>query len=433
MSTRTLALTLALASLSSIAQAQLIPKLPKPLPPTDSGGFYGGAGEEEAPTPDAPSLDLYGFIDFTYTKNLDGPDSPYSKFPAYGTFAVGNLNLYAASNLSRNWRSLFEVRFLYLPHGADTGFSQNGSVGRVSDEVSDYTDVQRPLRWGGIEIERVFLEYQATDWLAIQVGQWLTPYGIWNIDHGTPTVIPVRRPFVIGENLFPERQTGIEAHGAFLSGSTTLGYHLSVSNGKGPVDSYMDLDNNSALGGRLFLRNTSVGTLQVGASVFTGKYTDRSKSYAPKAGVTPTQLEIHDPIAVQYNELSFGADVRWEYEGLVAQAEGIINQRNYVDPYRRIDGGGIVADELNIGGYALVGYRTPWLGIMPYTMAEYYNFAVNTLLPPAITSTTGLNIQAQPSVVFKLQYQYTQLGNLESHELLRGTLHQFDAQAAWTF
>jgi hypothetical protein len=396
--------------------------------------FYGSGDQEEAVTAatDAPALDLYGFVDFTYTKNLDGSDVPYDKFPHFGTFAVGNVNLYAASNLGGGWRSLLEVRFLYLPHGADQEFNQNGSVGRTNNNTADYNDFQRQLRWGGIELERVFLEYQATEWLAVQLGQYLTPYGIWNIDHGTPTIIPVRRPFIIGEDLFPERQTGIEAHGAFHSGNTSVGYHLTFSNGKGPVDTYLDLDDNNALGTRLFVRNTGFGTLTVGASGFLGTYTDRGKAYRPKAGVTPTQIELVDDILVQYDEVSLGIDARWEWNNFLTQAELIVNQRNYVDPYRRNDGA-VVPDEFNFGGYALFGYRTPWLGVMPYTLAEYYNFSVSTLLPPAISTATGLNIQPQANIVFKLQYQYTQLGTLSSSEILRGTVHQLDAQAAWAF
>jgi hypothetical protein len=401
--------------------------------PPDPSGFYAGTAEAGAEASDTPKLELYGFIDFTYTKNLDGPDVPYDKFPHFGSFAVGNINLYAASDLTHGWRSLLEVRLLYLPHGSDGAFSPNGSISRTDTNVGDYNDTQRLLRWGGIEIERVFLEYQAKDWLAVKLGQFLTPYGIWNIDHGSPTVIPVRRPFVIGESLFPERQTGIEAHGAFLTGKTSLGYHVSFSNGKGPLDAYLDLDDNNAVGGRLLLRNTNLGSFTLGASAFYGKYTDRSKAYATEPGVTPPLLETVDEIVEQYDELSFGGDARWEYDNFLAQAEVIVNQRNYNDPYRRVDGGGIVADELNVGGYALMGYRTPWLGIMPYTMAESYNFAINTLLPPTVTTTTGLNIQPHPNVVFKLQYGYAQIGDLSSKELLRGTIHQVDAQAAWTF
>lgn len=399
----------------------------------DPSGFYAGTGDEGTEGSDAPKLDLYGFVDFTYTKNLDGSDVPYDKFPHFGSFAVGNINLYAASNLTRGWRSLLEVRFLYLPHGNDGAFSPNGSISRTDTTANDYNDLQRQLRWGGIEIERVFLEYQARDWLAVQLGQFLTPYGIWNIDHGTPTVIPVRRPFVIGESLFPERQTGIEAHGAFLLGKTSFGYHVTFSNGKGPLDAYLDLDDNNAVGGRMFVRSSALGSFTLGGSGFYGKYTDRGKAYAPAPGIAPTQLEIQDEPVEQYDELSFGGDARWEYDGFLAQAEVIVNQRNYEDPYRRVDGGGIVADELNVGGYALIGYRTPWLGIMPFTMAESYNFAINTLLPPTVTTTTGLNIQPHPNVVFKVQYEYAQIGDLSSKEVLRGTIHQLDAQAAWSF
>ncbi len=415
-----------LTETEALQEEQAKPALP--------GGFYSGdAGVSELS--EAPRLDLYGFVDLTYTKNLDGPDVPYSRFPHFGSFAIGNLNLYAASTLGKGWRSLIEVRFLYLPGGSDQAFNPGGPVARTNTEVGDYADFQRVLRWGGVEIERVFLEYQASDWLAFQLGQFLTPYGVWNVDHGSPTVIPVRRPFVIGEGLFPERQTGIEVHGALHSGATSYGYHLTFSNGKGPLDAYLDLDSNNALGARLFVRNTSVGNLTVGASGFYGRNTNRNKSYAPKPGVSPPQLEIHDDITMQYDELSLGADVLWEWNDLLAQGELILNQRNYVDPYRRLDssGVGVVPDERNFGGYALLGYRTPWLGIMPYTLAEYYNFQLSALFPPAISTAFGINIRPQGSVVFKAQYQYTQLGTLSSRELLRGTLHELDFQAAWAF
>lgn len=109
-----------------------------------AGGFpsLSFGGEEQG-----PKLDLYGFIDFTYSQNLSRGDSPFDTFPHFGSFAVGNINLYAAGDLGGGFRSLLELRFLYLPHGAITPVV-GGPADRVDTNVPDYADLERPLRWG---------------------------------------------------------------------------------------------------------------------------------------------------------------------------------------------------------------------------------------------------------------------------------------------
>ena len=50
-----------------------------------------------------------------------------------------------------------------------------------------YTDL-------AIILERAYIQWSKLDWLGVRVGQFLTPYGIWNVDHGTPTLITMFRP-----------------------------------------------------------------------------------------------------------------------------------------------------------------------------------------------------------------------------------------------
>jgi outer membrane biosynthesis protein TonB len=343
------------------------------------------------------TIDIYGFADFAYTHFVGG------EVPARPSFSVGNLNLYLASNLGAGWRALAEVRFLYLPNGTQP--IDDPTATRVDTTAVDYADLYRPLRWGGIEIERVWLEHTFHPLLTARGGQWLTPYGIWNVDHGSPVIIGTARPYIIGEGLFPERQTGIEAYGSSFVDATELGYHLTLSNGRGPIDAYADLDHNKALGGRLFLSNdSSLGVLTLGVSGFAGKYTDRATQLATDAD---GQLILSDPKTVQYDEISLAADLKWEYEGLHFQSEVIVQDVAYSDDARPevpFDASGFAPDYRRWGGYALVGYRTRLLNIMPYVNAEYYSSYPGGFFGAIPAFWFGVNVRPTPSVVLKAQY-----------------------------
>jgi hypothetical protein len=349
---------------------------------------------------DKRSIDFYGFADFSYAM----ADSDSVFFP-YETFAIGHVNAYVGSELGDDWRWLGEVRFMYLPNGATPAretFSPNAT--RLDTMVSDYTDFERPVTWGGINIERAWIERTFHPLLTLRFGSFLTPYGIWNVDHGSPVVIPVTRPYPIGSEFFPQRQTGIEMYGAWTTGNTQLGYHLTLSNGRGPVDTYRDFDHNRALGGRLYLRQeTPAGTLTVGGSAYRGNYTDRARTIV----VGEEHLSFVYSITSQYRELSLGADLKWEWEGLLLQGEVLLNDVAYTSGHRPPDPvpiagpPGFVVDYRRVGYYALLGYRTPLWGIMPYVFAE--STYEGTTATRAAAVRAGLNIRYTSQVVIKAE------------------------------
>jgi hypothetical protein len=371
-------------------------------------------------------LDIYGFADFTYSHLLN--KKFYFAAP-YNSFAVGNLNLYVASDLGSKFHSLAEVRFTYLPNG-NSSFSPTGTAARTDTTASDYADIGRPVRWGGIVIERAWLEYAAHPLLNIRAGHWLTPYGIWNVDHGSPVVIGVQRPYIVGDQLLPQSQTGLELYGKHDFSAFELGYHLTLSNGRGPIDTYQDLNNNKAIGGRLFMHaDTPAGSVTLGASAYTGRYTDRTQALV----VNPDNTAAFSyPITADYHEVSYAADLKWEFSGFLLQSEFILNQIRYNDPRPALLGPtpAFAPDTQRWGVYGLAGYRFDFLGTMPYAELEYYDSGPS-LLGKTADVIGGLNVRPTGRVVLKAQYIYAWFpGSLlppDSH------YNVLNFQAAWSF
>jgi hypothetical protein len=375
-------------------------------------------------------LDLYGFADFNYGMLV--------KRSAYATpadsFAVGNLNLYLASSLGDHWKSLAEVRFTYLPHGT-TNFDSQGNLSRTDVTAQDYTDLGRPVHPGGVIIQRAYLEYEAHPLLTIRGGQFLTPYGIWNVDHGSPVIIGVRRPFIVGEALLPESQTGLDLYGTYHIDPVLLGYHLTLSNGRGPIDTYQDLNKNKAIGGRLYAHaDTSVGALTLGISGYSGRYSDRSQKYVVEDGA----LVLKHPLTADYKELSLGADLKYELGGFLLQSEAIMNDVVY-DHQRPVDNfvlsgpPGYVPDYRRIGVYGLTGYRFAFGGIMPFAGLEYYDAGRQDFLGAAAAFWGGLNVRPTPRVVLKAQYTYSWWPGHSALVSDNSHFNSIDWQAAWSF
>lgn len=386
---------------------------------------------ENSTTSNDFKVDLYGFADFTYGIAV----KPFAYTLPYNSFAVGNLNLYLASSLGDNWKSLAEVRFSYLPHGASQ-FDASGNVTRTDTTVQDYTDLGRPARWGGIMIQRAYLEYDAHPLFNVRAGHFLTPYGIWNVDHGTPVIIGVRRPFIIGEALLPQSQTGLEIYGTHHFDPVLVGYHLTLSNGRGPIDTYQDLNNNKAIGGRLFARaDTSAGAFTLGASGYKGRYTDRTQKWAPDA---TGSFVPSFPVTQDYNELSLAGDLKWELGGAVVQGEVIMNDVVY-DEERPTDlfpvpgAPGFVPDHRRVGFYGLGGYRFGFLGTMPFAGAEYYYAGPSALGSKSAAFFGGLNVRPTARVVLKAQYTYSWFPDPLAPLPENSHYNSVDLQAAWSF
>jgi len=371
---------------------------------------------------------ISGFADFAF-RTLLMPSTALAAayYPKESSFVVGNLNLYLTKRLSSRWRSFVEVRFTYAPNGAVN--ADRSAFTKATGP--DPADIEREMTWGGVVIERAYLEYEVNEHLTIQAGSFLTPYGIWNVDHGSPAIIPVFRPFIIGENLFPARQSGIHAYGARPFGEYELHYDVTVSNGRGPFDAFRDLDQNKALGARLELETPWLGGLRFGVSGYGGRFTDRppDQVVADASG----KLVNSTPPGTSYDELSFGADVLWKHGPWHVQGEVIGNRRSYRVGERELARGGFLPDDNEIGGYVLGGYRfASWWHVMPFVQLETDEMRAN---PDFGTGSIikhgylGLNFRPDPSVALKINYAGGEFTSVIGKFYYQALM----AQAAWAF
>lgn len=387
-----------------------------------------------------PRLDIYGFADVSYFQQLSAKDSPWSQYVSPNShFLVGSLNLYVENNFAEKWRSLAEVRFLYDPAGAAGPVDGTGKQSLISTRQQDPATSGRDLSWGGIEIQRAFIEYQAHPLLTLRVGNFLTPFGIWNVEHSSVGIIGIRQPFVVQLPYFRMSQTGVELLGELPTDVLKFGYHLTLSNGEGPSPHTRDFDDHKAFGGRLWSQYRGPFDAKLGFSFLRGRDTSVSYQYSLKDGLPfRTSMPIN-----AFDEISYAMDFQINFRSWHFQTEWLYSERRYVSGGREVVPGSMgkwFSDYWAAGGYGLVGYRTAFFNLMPYFTTEYFYeselrplalVAGDTGLP--LVTYFGINLRPVPYVAIKLELQRASFIRAQPGSWGKRSITTIQAQIAWSF
>jgi hypothetical protein len=358
-------------------------------------------------------LVLYGFMDMGFQKLWLGPHAIANVIAesTATTFVLGNVNLYVDAHPLEQWRALAEVRLTTYPNGEFTLGPPGTPVTRTSTRVQDTNSASGPwaaLNWGGIVLERAQIEWSAAEWFKVVSGYWFTPYGIWNIDHGSPTLIGLNEPQFVVFETFPARQLGVDITGVFHATPWDIEYHAYVSNGRTPGQ--QDLTNDKMIGGRLVLRTSEPFDLAVGGSGFYGRMSDTPLVFTSYAPITATREEV-----MAMKEVGLSADVSADLGPLRVRSEFVWNERRYDEGKRpRTTSGGFAADRRTWSAYGLVAYQLPWAGLEPYAYLEYNRgLSLGSAEPrtgdfsQVVTmSSVGLNIHFTPATQLKMQYAH---------------------------
>jgi hypothetical protein len=390
---------------------------------------------------------VYGFFDFSY-QNVWIPDDVIGEDiigDGRSNFVFGNLNTYFDFQPSPSWRALTEIRLSLNPLG-DTVAFENAAAGqayqRVDVTTTDVTHYGSQFDYGSVAIERAQIEWSRFEWLNITAGLFLTPIGIWNIDHGSPAQTRVSSPNVYVRHsrygsFFPRRQLGLMAHGSTACHSLRLSYALTLSNGGGPVSTLNDADLDKAVGGRLELGASGEWRWKVGLSGYTGMWSD----YKFVIKTSPKTDYVQEYTA-RFRESILGVDIALDFDPLVVNAEMLLNWRRYNDDYRppSVTGaaGALAADAVAAGGYLNLAYRLPLSAVQLLSFVEvgYVDRNDNLDVDNICELALGFNWRIRSNVVLKLEYVWFHWPNVVGPPSVFGALgdmHGLQSQLAVAF
>jgi len=309
-------------------------------------------------------LRLYGFADMAYSKKYVNEDSRFNGLiDPYSSFAMGNVNLYVDATPVETFRILSEVRFTLFPQGnADSNFEPtNNSV----LDITSATGRNRVI-YSGIVMERAWIEWNKYDFFKVRSGLFLTPYGIWNVDHGSPTLISSVLPTFWASEYFPTRQIGVQVLGEQFVGAWELGYRAWLGNGR--MTSQVDADQFKHFGGRAYVKRAGeLMDVTLGGSGFWGKQASYTKAIT---NFDPFTVEATK--AEQYEEFGVGADLAVDMGDFRLRTEFVLNQQEYEDEYRRASSPVTYQRDMTRWNvYGVASYRLPFAGLEPFVYLEH--------------------------------------------------------------
>lgn len=171
---------------------------------------------------DAQDFTIGGFLHAAFT-TVDGENGSASSFNRL-TFEI-----LSRAQLSDDWSAFMAAAFIrestYSPFDDDN----DGVPAETGERLNPFFDqkVKTPLVIG-------WANYQHSDAFNVQIGRFITPHGIINMEHFPATLLDTEQPQFLrpfsGDTIFPNFMTGTQVHGRSFMGEHSLQYNAYVSN-----------------------------------------------------------------------------------------------------------------------------------------------------------------------------------------------------------
>lgn len=404
-------------------------------------------------------LSVYGFLDVGFQKRFLEENNFFLLSPIASPqpkLFLNHVNLYFDFNPNVHTRSLIEMALhtdqfdraleagrsitlseeneqqLYtgiynalLMQGADEATARAAAAEAVAQTKAGFSAAAQEFdqgeRYGSVKLERAWFEIKHSDLLNFRFGRFLTPAGIWNVDHGSPLILTINQPYQTNQRpIFPRAQDGAMVHGRLFLGDHDMDYKAYLSSGRD--DSLLNNIVTAKLkdfgvGGHVGLNLDYVDGISVGISGYTGRQKRQRlmmECNATAQNVIDQSMPLDGFIYTWHvdevsREYCGGLDAKIKFANIWLQAEynhlRVENNRrgNAVTPLHAY--------------YVMVAYEATvnrFLGFIPYVFYESYTWK-NMQLNPALNNpllpfegwtqlNAGVNIRLFTNVRLKLEW-----------------------------
>jgi len=168
-----------------------------------------------------------------------------------------------------------------------------------------------------VALERLYLDFLASDELKLRIGKFLTPIGRWNQEHSDPLTWTTLRP-LISQSAFPTSATGLMLFGSLPLGPQGLDYQLYASGGSDWHASPRVDPFSSAIGLRLAAALSADLQFGLSAAQYVQQHQDRDRF---------DLLGLDAVWAVQGTEISAEAIVRRSRDDRATERGGFVQGR----------------------------------------------------------------------------------------------------------
>lgn len=196
------------------------------------------ADEEEG---EKKSLKISGYLDSSAVYIQPG-GTLGGTLRSNGGFEQSGVHLYMDGNYRKTFRAFAELVFLptgqfsvYKDIYTDPATGQPVVASRPLPKYGIGADVD-PRSPATLHVDRAFFDYTPSDAFKVRLGKFLTPYGIWNLDHGPLVITSIRLPMInydtnsLGTLMVPNYQTGLEFFGNLELLKVQVSYAIYAAN-----------------------------------------------------------------------------------------------------------------------------------------------------------------------------------------------------------